>query len=547
MARKTRHSEAFTELIEADGFLTEADRRMLTDLLFTHFYDITYPSLDKLAQSDFPERFPNWYQLFRHLLEVDRVRDITKNQEEFSVAITKETLRWAQRMHLRFRATHDFQREEATIQHLRQRLETAPHKAWLEHLDELLQLYPANGSNWRFYRRALQREVDNGSARSANTRVLRENILNDWKRYLSEAQESQLQEFLTQAWEEYFGELDEKVRRLEELEDLIEPVSQFLGQSWTESLGNWSQIDWSQIEAMARQLRDDVQLQALIEWLGRWQANQKAMTQRQLRDPKPKQHWQPNPYGRSEIVGIHHSNQLESTLPTEFSLLSAEETEWLFSLKYLEHKLLSFQYRSLDAQRDPDPRREETFPSATEDRGPFILCIDTSGSMYGHPEHIAKALALATLQFALQQKRRVFLISFSSGHKSRELTGVERSLEPMVEFLNMSFHGSTDIHPALRETLRLLNTEAYEKADVLVISDFQIPRLDRELLDELQQAKKQLETEFHSLYIARSPAPSHIPLPIFEHHWVYDLDHPKVMRQWIDHFDQLRPSVRPQP
>lgn len=36
----------------------------------------------------------------------------------------------------------------------------------------------------------------------------------------------------------------------------------------------------------------------------------------------------------------------------------------------------------------------------------------------------------------------------------------------------MSFHGGTDASPALEEALRMLNTNDYKEADVLMISDF---------------------------------------------------------------------------
>ena len=49
--------------------------------------------------------------------------------------------------------------------------------------------------------------------------------------------------------------------------------------------------------------------------------------------------------------------------------------------------------RGAAAQR----RRRRLRPEALE-RGPIVLCLDTSGSMRGAPENIAKAVAIAALR-----------------------------------------------------------------------------------------------------------------------------------------------------
>ena len=53
------------------------------------------------------------------------------------------------------------------------------------------------------------------------------------------------------------------------------------------------------------------------------------------------------------------------------------------------------------------PERREIRPTA--DRGPILLCVDTSGSMRGAREVVAKALALECMRAARAQVR-----SFSS-------------------------------------------------------------------------------------------------------------------------------------
>lgn len=540
MKRWAKVEGAFSGWIGAEEFLTREDRRFLAELLFTHLYDITYPSQKELEESGFPRRHPNWARIVLDLLNEEKLRKATKNHEEFSMSVAKDMLRWFLSMNIRFLAHHDFQREESHFRHVSNHLQDLPAEAFIQRIEELIRDFPERESQWKFYKQAFEREnLNRTNSLSTNQLVLREKFLAEWGQEFSERKTETEQHFLEGKWEGYLGDLSEKAERLEEIEDLIDPFAQFLGSAWNNSLGNWREIDWSQLRAIANQLKSDQQLHELLEWLGRWRSNEKARDLKRRKEPLPRNHWHPNPFGKSEIVGITQSNHLESVLPSEIALLSTEETEIIFAQKYIEHKLLTFQYRSLDIEKREDPRSEKNDPSDSESHGPFILCIDTSGSMYGTPEQVAKGLALAITELALKEKRACYLIAFSTGTKAIELTGMEQEFNKLLDFLKMSFHGSTDLHPALEEANRMLKEERFHNADVLVISDFLLPRLDRDLIWEIKKLKREQGVRYHSMFIGRNPDSNHIPLPIFTHHWIYDLNHPAVMRQWVEYMTVL--------
>lgn len=61
--------------------------------------------------------------------------------------------------------------------------------------------------------------------------------------------------------------------------------------------------------------------------------------------------------------------------------------------------------------------RMEIRPAA--ELGPIILCLDTSGSMRGARETVAKALALECLRGAHRQRRACYLYAFSGPSGSR--------------------------------------------------------------------------------------------------------------------------------
>lgn len=57
------------------------------------------------------------------------------------------------------------------------------------------------------------------------------------------------------------------------------------------------------------------------------------------------------------------------------------------------------------------PERREIRPTA--DRGPILLCVDTSGSMRGAREIVAKALALECMRAAKVQERGCYVFAFA--------------------------------------------------------------------------------------------------------------------------------------
>jgi uncharacterized protein with von Willebrand factor type A (vWA) domain len=80
--------------------------------------------------------------------------------------------------------------------------------------------------------------------------------------------------------------------------------------------------------------------------------------------------------------------------------------------------------------------RMEIRPAA--ELGPIILCLDTSGSMRGAREVVAKALALECMRGAHRQQRQCYLYAFSGPDQVQELElSVDlKSLDKLLEFLS---------------------------------------------------------------------------------------------------------------
>ena len=78
-----------------------------------------------------------------------------------------------------------------------------------------------------------------------------------------------------------------------------------------------------------------------------------------------------------------------------------------------------------------------------------MLCIDTSGSMIGKREMVAKSVALYMANTAVSQKRACYLINFSTNVNSLDLTKIVKTF---LNFLK-NFNSGTDVQPALRHAM----------------------------------------------------------------------------------------------
>ena len=182
-------------------------------------------------------------------------------------------------------------------------------------------------------------------------------------------------------------------------------------------------------------------------------------------------------------------------------------TKLYFAQKFAERKLQSYSYINQQKTYRQEKTTEEVEVSIKEKepKGPVIICVDTSGSMNGTPERVAKTITFALAKKCLEDDRKCFLISFSTGIEVQDLSTVEKGngLTSLVNFLRKSFNGGTDATPALDESLRQLKTENYKNADVLMVSDFITGTLSKNTIESIKKEQKN-GTYFYSLVIGNS-------------------------------------------
>ena len=151
-------------------------------------------------------------------------------------------------------------------------------------------------------------------------------------------------------------------------------------------------------------------------------------------------------------------------------------------------------------------------------KGPMVVCLDTSGSMNGQPELISKAICLYLSIQALREKRAMYLVNFSTNITALNLQQ-EGSLGDVIHFLGQSFHGGTDIIPAMQHAVEMIQQPSFAQADIVVISDFIMGQLTEDLMQEIT-ALKQQGNGFYAVAIGNFRL-DHLDESLFDHQWVY--------------------------
>ena len=188
---------------------------------------------------------------------------------------------------------------------------------------------------------------------------------------------------------------------------------------------------------------------------------------------------------RSDISGVTTGNNLNSLLPSELALLATRGTENIFYQKFAEKRLQIFSSASRSTEQQEDKS------------GPIYICIDTSGSMTGEPETLAKTLALAIAIVAQKDKRPVCLINYSFDVSFFVLTNLIRQRKRLLHFLSYSYSGGNNENALFDFIFNHLPQDSkyrpfkqkFKNADMLVISDFQWGPLHPEMTRQLTAAQ----------------------------------------------------------
>jgi uncharacterized protein with von Willebrand factor type A (vWA) domain len=345
---------------------------------------------------------------------------------------------------------------------------------------------------------------------------IRRNEQEAWRKaYDSKVTNWQLKK-IQEARDSFMKGLKDQLKKLMEIKDALEALGIEPGVLWDTSIGTLSSSDISFLKQWAEYLKNDENVKKLCELIGRMNNAQKSLKEEIIKATTTYRTSVPDITSKEEIIGIELGRDLENLVPHEISLMGDDDTAVLFDLKFVENRLMCFSKQGYTELKE-SLEIEEVQMVEDKRNGPMIICVDTSGSMAGAPENIAKALTLSLSSKAVSQKRNCYLINFSTGIHTMDLTP-PKGMNDLIDFLKTSFHGGTDVHPALSHGISMMNKENYEKADMLVISDFVMPDIGKSYLDSMNECREK-GCRFYSVSVGDFMKSIN---SIFDKSWTYD-------------------------
>jgi uncharacterized protein with von Willebrand factor type A (vWA) domain len=283
--------------------------------------------------------------------------------------------------------------------------------------------------------------------------------------------------------------LEEFISTLEDHLEILEMLSMlFPSRMWSDSLQALHMEYFGNLEKYASLLRKSSDLRKILEHVGRIEleyGSKKLIL---------------SPHSKSEVHEVTFSSEIQTMLPIEAVKLKNPLLKRKFYADMFEGKLLTYQLRGKNWNSDAAGKKR---------RGPVIALVDTSASMRGSPEILAKAVVLAVTRRMLKENRDVKVILFASKWQSFEIemTNKKRMGTEFLDFLRHTFGGGTDFNTALRSGLKVMKEEnTFRGADLIFLTDGYSELSEQPLIREWNEIKKERNARIFSLIIGNNNA-----------------------------------------
>lgn len=480
----------------------------------------------------------NFATAINEILKNETLKELCSQDKDLAEKVTQEVLDFINKAKREINTSDNpFEPERELLNSFSETEKENFQEKWKPASGFLKENYSKNQIDCNFYSEEFKKSFEkSGKKDQKSFESVKEHLTDKWDNLLFTKQTNWELSIIDKWRQKTAEELYKRIEELKKLQELLEPFTNELGRLFDMSKGNWQRANFDILKRYAEFLKQDKALQQLAEMLGKMRQAEKEFEEELFSNTAIKPEWKAEYASKADLIGIKESDDLSSLLPAETALLSDSTLQSVFVKKFAEKKLQTFEYQakvlSFKEEEFQDKRQKEK----EEAKGPFIICVDTSGSMHGTPETVAKTLCFAILKIAIRENRKCFLISFSTGIETLNLTDLKNSLERIIGFLSMSFNGGTDASPAMHEALRQLETNDYKKADVLMISDFVIPAFDKQAQEKMKKAKEN-KTKFHSLVIGTSQNKN--AMTDFDNNWFYNPDRQESILTLVKNLHEL--------
>jgi len=333
--------------------------------------------------------------------------------------------------------------------------------------------------------------IEDSAARNVQQSEPVSGRLGTYEAVLNFMQQDGCQAFLNGMLEGLYCRMQEFISEMEENLDLFDTLALlFPGRSWSYSVKELKKepfyVQLKMLKNYSAFFEKNPDLRRIVNFIGR----------REFDPPSDRIRY--SPFGKNRIQTVRFSDSINNLLPMEAAKLLNPALKRKFYADMLEGKLLSYQLLG----------KHYTGPPRIKPRGSMIALVDTSGSMHGTPQTLAKSavLAMAKLMLAQQRDMKVILFASTSQHLEIELSSRKKMSERFLNFLLYTFGGGTDFNTALASGLKSLKEKDFQGADLLFITDGKSEISDELVLARWEEAKKKYNAKVYSLIVGGSGA-----------------------------------------
>ena len=307
---------------------------------------------------------------------------------------------------------------------------------------------------------------------------------------------------LLEAWEE-------RARIWAEIASVFGDLGEMLGRGWDLTLGVLRHTGWNELLRLRELVKRIPEFRDIVQALGRLHVSETAQTvAEQVFVPMRRldTEWLeiPTPLVPEETRGIERSGEIARMLPVEAAMLGHPKLRLLWHARRSEQALLTYRVEGVELEKkivEKETTKKADARRPRRERGPILAIVDTSGSMNGLPEQVAKALVLEALRTAYAEKRRCCLYIFSGPNQfmEHELDLSPEGIGKLLEFLGLTFGGGSDPTGVMAGVLGKIKENEWTKADVLFVSDGEWPAPSA--LVEAVRKERKAGTRFHGVQV----------------------------------------------
>ena len=522
--------------VELGTVLDKRSRRYLAHVLH-HTLDPSAP-----LPPDLDDAYARYFaRSIERIFSVGELLSLCRSRPRLARQVTADALTWMRRAWRKAQERNPWEAEFSRLGVVAAMPLPRLVDRWPSVLSHLESAYSLEELDVRYHRDRLEELLKNGLTPICEPQVERvvHDLLQTWDAVLT----GRLLDWQLRRLEEELGDfqshLEAKEADYRRMLKLLTPFTEYVGRYWDLSREALAETTFDVLEHYEELLADEENIRRLADMLGRMREAELQSKEEVLERVVVRERQVVHTDRRAEIVGVRQSSDLASVLPAEVAFLADADTEDAFWKRFADSDLQTWRWEHTEIVSSPHTFTEVEQRTFKKERGPFIVCIDTSDSMAASgAEPIAKVLAFAICRMAAHEDRKAYLINFSTGLDTLDLYDIGANLDELAHFLTKSFNAGTDVSLALWEALRMLRTERYRDADVLVVSDFIMYTLSDELTNAVRHQQQNAGTAFHALTLYADP---HAEVTdVFDTNWLYDPVKKGVVQALHDQLEAIR-------